>query len=317
MVEAIAHVDVEPGVARDRQFLEPLAPGIAARRERRHDRLRRASLLELRVDAELHRHVRQPAQFRVGTEDLRLDARHHARDGLVADLGEGLLAEGKEGHVRPVAEQQELEVVVPHAKVPLERLLVGLEELMVGGNAAPGVHVRERLEFRQLGLRQCLGGVDQRQHLLAPLGVQALPVAVVVEGALLEFPGAAGDLDRVRHGVAADVHPPVDDAVVDAERGRQAVHAGAGRAQGAVRRLGRDHVERGHRLREVHRVVEPEALIVRGAELHVIGVGGLGAFRAGHHLERARRRKGPRLCLRVDDDSPAPRRPPPRRVSRL
>src|SRR5207237_9297593 len=94
MVEAVPDVDVEPGITRGREFLEPFPPGGSPRPERRHDRLRRASFLELSVDAELHRPAGEAAQFLIGTEDLRLDPRPHARDGLVADLREGLLTEG-------------------------------------------------------------------------------------------------------------------------------------------------------------------------------------------------------------------------------
>src|SRR5881227_3052026 len=201
------------------------------------------------------------------------------------------------GHVCAIAEEQELEVVVPHPEVALERLLVDVEERMVCGNAAPGVYVRERLEFRQLELRKRLGFAYQRQHLLAPLRIQALPVAVVVEGALLELAGAAGDLRWVRHGVAADVDSPVDDPVVDPERGRQAVHARGGGAESTIRGLGRHHVERRHRFREMHRVVEPEPRIVRGSELHVVGVGGLRPLGTRKHLQRARGRKGRRLGI--------------------
>src|SRR5882757_7579439 len=128
MVEAVPDVDVEPGVTRGREFLEPFPPGGSPRFERRHNGLRRAPLFKLIVDAELHGPAREAAQFLIGTEDLRIDSRHHARDGLVADLRESLLAEGEEGHIRPIAEQQKLEVMVPHAEVALERLLVSLEE---------------------------------------------------------------------------------------------------------------------------------------------------------------------------------------------
>src|SRR6185369_16135552 len=115
----------------------------------------------------------------------------------------------------------------------------------------------------------------------------------------------------IGHGVAADVHPAVDDAVVDPERGGQAVHARGGGAQGAVGGFRGHHVEGGHRLREMHRVVEPEALIVRGGELHVVRIGGLRGLGTGHHLQRARRREGARRGVRVDAGSPHPARPRP------
>src|SRR5205085_6331319 len=54
MVEAVPDVDVEPGVTRGREFLEPVPAGGSPRFERRHDGLRRAPLFKLIVDAELH-----------------------------------------------------------------------------------------------------------------------------------------------------------------------------------------------------------------------------------------------------------------------
>src|SRR5690606_41847959 len=51
--------------------------------------------------------------------------------------------------------------------------------------------------------------------------------------------------------------------------------------------MGGNHVEVMHRFREVHRVVEPELLVVLGHELGVIWIGGLRAFGAGHDFEVA------------------------------
>ena len=152
-------------------------PGSPAFSSDGDDVLDLAGLGEVRVHAELHRAPRQAAHFFIGTEDLRIHSGHHARHGLVADLRERLLAEGEERHVRAVAQQQELEVVMPHPEVSLERLLVGLEQIVVGGDAAAGVHMFERLEFRQRDLGQLLRIADQRQHLVAPLRRRALPSA--------------------------------------------------------------------------------------------------------------------------------------------
>jgi len=93
---------------------------------------------------------------------------------------------------------------------------------------------------------------------------------------------------------APETHHP-SFPVVDAEGGRQAVHPGVAGAERDVGGLGGDHVEHGHRLGEVHGVVEPEALVVARLELHVIGVGGLGPFRPRGHLHRTR--QGEALCL--------------------
>ena len=100
--------------------------------------------------------AREAAHLLVRTEDLRVDASHHARDRLVADLRKGLLAEGEEGHVGAVAEQQELEVVVPHPEVAFERPLVRIEQSVVRGHAAPRSDVFQRLELRQFRFRQPL-----------------------------------------------------------------------------------------------------------------------------------------------------------------
>ena len=108
---------------------------------------------------------------------------------------------------------------------------------------------------------------------------------VVVEGALLELLDPLADLGRIGDRHTADVDPPVDHPVLDALGGRQHVDAGVERAERHVSRLGGDHVEVMHRLGEVHRVVEPELLVILGHELGVVRIGGLRAFCAGHDLE--------------------------------
>ncbi len=128
-------------------------------------------------------------------------------------------------------------------------------------------------------------------HLHAPLVVETFPVRVVVERALLELLRATGDLGRIRHRIAADVHAAVDDAVIDAERRRQTVHSGIRRTERDIRGFRRHHVEGRHRLGEVHGVVEPEAVVVRLAELDVVRIRGLRALGARHHLQRARQWK--------------------------
>ncbi len=69
------------------------------------------------------------------------------------------------------------------------------------------------------------------------------------------------------------------------------MHARVGGSQRAVGRLGRHHVEGRHRLRKMHRVVEPEALVVALAELGVIRVRRLRPFGSRHDLQRAGQRK--------------------------
>ena len=60
-------------------------------------------------------------------------------------------------------------MIVPHAEVALEGLLVDVEEVVVGGDAASSTDVLEGFELRQRQLRQCFGYPDQGQHLFFPL----------------------------------------------------------------------------------------------------------------------------------------------------
>ena len=103
---------------------------------------------------------------------------------------------------------------------------------------------------------------DQRLHLLLPVRVQLVPVLEVVAGALLEELRALGDLGRIRDRVAGDVDVAVDDPVVDAHGGRNGEDAVLPVRDPHVGDVRADEVERGHRQREVHRVPEPEALLV-------------------------------------------------------
>src|SRR5690606_31178842 len=62
--------------------------------------------------------------------------------------------------------------------------------------------------------------------------------------------------------------------------------------QRAIGRLRRNHVEMMHRLGEMHRVVEPEPLVVLGHELAIIGISRLRALGAGHDLDGTGEREG-------------------------
>jgi hypothetical protein len=87
------------------ELLEPLASRLSRTLERCDDRLRRCALLELTVDAQLDRAPGEPPQLLVRAEYLRLDAGHHARDSLIADLGEDLLAEREERQISTVPQE--------------------------------------------------------------------------------------------------------------------------------------------------------------------------------------------------------------------
>ena len=135
------------------------------------------------IDAQLDGALGKPPEFVVRTKDFRLDAGHHARHGLIADFRESLLAEIEEGQVGAIAEQQKLEMVLPHPEIAFERFLIRFENVVVRGDPAAGVDVLQRLELRKLNLRQRLGVPNQTHHLVFPLSEETLPVCVVVEGA--------------------------------------------------------------------------------------------------------------------------------------
>ncbi len=291
VIEPIADIDVEPGFARNIQFLEPTATRFARRTQRLQDVLHGRSFPELRIDFELDRTTREPPQLIVGPKYFRIDSRDHPRDGLVGDFWKRLFAEIEKCQVRAIPQQQKLEVVVPHPEVAFERLLVGYQEVVVRGDAAARVHVFERLEFRQCRGRQGLGVLDQLQHLSLPLLVQRFPVLVVIERALLELCGAARDFRGIGNAVSANVYPAIDDSVIDAQCGRQTMHPSVGRTQRAISRLCGHHVECRHGLGKVHRIVEPEFMVVVFRELNVIGIGRLGPFGTRYDLHRARQRE--------------------------
>ena len=72
------------------------------------------------------------------------------------------------------------------------------------------------LELGERKFAQGLGLANQRHHLVFPLRDQALPVGVVIEGALLKLLCATRNLGRIGYGVAANIDASVDDPVVDA-----------------------------------------------------------------------------------------------------
>ena len=149
VIEAVARADVEPGVTAGLQLLEPGLARIADRIELGQHGVDVHPVLEVLVDSQFDRAAGEAFHFLVGAEDLGFHACDHAADRLVADLGEGLLAEIEEGHVRAVAEQQELEVVVPHPVVALDLLLVDLEQRVVAGDTLAGVRGLERFVVGQ------------------------------------------------------------------------------------------------------------------------------------------------------------------------
>ncbi len=169
---------------------------------------------------------------------------------------------------------------------------VGVEDLDVRRVAVVLEHDLVGLVLRQVGHAKIRDLRDQRLHLQLPLPVQLVPVLEVVAGPPLEELGPLGDLGGIRHRVPRDVDVAVDDAVVDAHGGRNgedAVLPGGDAHVGDVRT---DEVERGHRQREVHRVPEPEPLLVLLApalvEERVVRVHLLPALAARRRLDLVR-----------------------------
>src|SRR6185312_1947526 len=152
------------------------------------------------------------------------------------------------------------------------------------------------VELRQFGHGDRGDLVDQALDAHLPALVQRVPVLVVVAGPLAEDRGPAADLVGVGDRVGRDVDPPVDDAVLDAERGGEEEHPRGVGPDRAVRDLGRDRVEGRHRLGEVHGVVEPEALVVVRLEPGEVGVHGPPALGA-RGVRDLRRKREPGTAL--------------------
>ena len=219
--------------------------------------------------------------------------------------GRVALAELGEGHVGAVAQKQELEVVLPHQIAAPERAAPRVEELVEGEvpivaeDDLVGLVLGEvaHLEGRELR--------DQRLHLLLPLRVQLVPVLEVVARPPLEELRALGDLGRVGDRVAGDVDVAVHAPVVDAHGRRHSEDPVLPGAEPLVGRIDAGDVEGRHRQREVHRVPEPEALLVRLApplvEQRVVRVHLLPALAARRRLDLVR--VGERPCGAHGDGS--------------
>ena len=221
-----------------------------------------------------------------------MEAAHHARDRLVGDVGERLLGEHEEGQVGGVADVEQLEVVLVGLVHGEDERGEVLDHPVAGRVADVVEHHRlvlqlgQGLEPDRLDLLQ-VGG-----DLVLPLGVDLVPVLVVVAAAAAEQLGPLGHaLGRGRH--RGHVQVAVEDALVDPEGGRHGEDAGVERPQGLPPALALDLVVGVEHARVVQPVLEPEPLLVQVAAVlaeQVVPVvqllPALGPLRR-RHLERA------------------------------
>ena len=159
VVQAVSGAHVEPGVLHRLERLQPAAPRLAA--AELLDRSRPASARSRsRVDAGLARQPRQVAQLGVGPNSGTSMPETIWAMCWSGISGRRALAEVGEREVRAVAEQQELEVVLPHLLVHPQRPVVGVEHA-----DEPGVAVLE-------GDGVVLVGVERRHLERVDLGDQ-------------------------------------------------------------------------------------------------------------------------------------------------
>ena len=117
--------EVEPRVLRPLEVGQPPFAGIAARESCDELALVHGPPDHFR-HAQLDRQTSKPPELVVRTQDEHVDRRHHLRERLVRDLRKRLAALLVEDEVGPVAEAQELEVVLEDAVDPLDQAVVRL-----------------------------------------------------------------------------------------------------------------------------------------------------------------------------------------------
>ena len=159
-------------------------------------------------------------------------------------------------------------MVVRHLLHVLDEAVVVREQVEARGQPAVRLDDRERLDLGQVVEVDGLEPLDAVLGLGDPLLVDRVPVVVVVAGALGEELRPLRDQVRIGDRVRADVEVAVDDPLVDAQGGRDHVHARPEHVQGDPPALGHDRVEGVDRLGVVHPLEEPElALLELAARL--------------------------------------------------
>ena len=127
MVEPVAVGEVEPGVLRLLEVLQPPLSWLGAG-QRCPQRLLAVGAFDLCGEAELDRQPGETLELIVRPEGDEVEARDHLRDRLVGDVRERLAADLIEDEVGTVAEVDQLEVVVANAVQSLEQTVIGDQE---------------------------------------------------------------------------------------------------------------------------------------------------------------------------------------------
>ena len=260
MVKAVARAHVEPRLLDRLEFCEPRLP-VLALGERADHGFVVSPAREVRVQATNAGQASEAAQLGVGAKQQDVDPRHHLRDVLLGHLRQRGLDEIGKCQIGAVAEQQELHVVLPHALVHAQRSAPSVEHTVKRRVAVFERHL-VALVFVERGHLERGDLRDQRVHLLLPAGVEPVPVGEVVPGALLEVADPLRDQIGICDGVGRDVHVAVDDPVVDAHRWGNREDAVLPVRKCVIRAVDRHHVERRHRVGEVHRIPEPQSALV-------------------------------------------------------
>ncbi len=162
VVEPVAGRHVEPRVLHLLELLEPRLAGVALR-QLVVDLLWRAPLDECRAHPGVDGETGEALELGIRDEEQHVDAGDHLGDVLVGDVGEDALAEVGERRVGPVAEEEELAVVLPCEVAVAQQAPVCVEHLDV-----PRVAIVRRTRPRRARTRRAQGRESQRDRRSAP-----------------------------------------------------------------------------------------------------------------------------------------------------
>ena len=176
---------------------------------------------------ERYREPGQTFELLVRTPDQNVEPRDHLRHHAVFDSCERLPTEVIEDEIGPVAEVEELEVIVEHPIESLEQAIVGEKQQMARAEAATLEDDDLVLELAQVRHLEPSEVARGRFDLLHPALVELVPVCVVVAAAPLEQLAPLGKSRFVSDRVGTVVDVSAEDSVFGAERGRHGEHASA------------------------------------------------------------------------------------------